>query len=101
MTTQVKVSVTATNKVVDNPITKVNNTVSYGGGVDGTATAGTITLLAKSPFAVNFETPPSSVINIATPVHLNITGKITEYDVTVAGFAGTATEIFLNVDSFD
>lgn len=100
MSTPVKVSVTATNKGVPNPIAKVNNTVVFGGGVDGTATAGTITLLAKAPHSTNFETPSSNVINIATPVHLNIVGKIEEYDVTVAGFAGTATQIFVVLDSF-
>lgn len=101
MTTPVKVSTTASNKVVSNPLAKNNNTVAFGGGVDGTATGGTITLLAKSPGAINFETPSSNVINIATPVHLNISGKITEYDVTIAGFLGTATEIFIILGTQD
>jgi len=105
MTTKIKLPVTASAKVVSNPIVRQNNTVVYGGPVGGTATAGTISILAKAPDAVAFETPKDddgvdlNTINIASPEKLNIPGKIQEYQVSVAGFAGTATEIFFVVDS--
>ena len=105
MTTKITVSVAASNLVVSNPLVRQNNVVAFGGGIDGTATAGTITLLAKSPGSANFETPKDSsgsdlnTIDIASPEKLNIPTKIQEYYVTVTGFSGTATNFYLVLDS--
>jgi len=67
----------------------------FRGGEDGTATAGTITILVKGPGSTNFETPASSTIDIAAPQRLEVTGTIGQVQISVAGFAGTASSILI------
>ncbi len=107
MATDVRIAVTASGLDFPNPVARKNNVVTYGGPITGTATAGTLTINCKAPGGIVFESPKDSdgvvlnTIDLASPQKLNIPGKIQSYEFTMAGFAGTATEIFLSIDSFD
>ncbi|MEE9459612.1 MAG: hypothetical protein V3V84_07615 [Candidatus Bathyarchaeia archaeon] len=107
MATNARIAVTASGLEFPNPIVRKNNVVTYGGPVTGTVTAGTLTINCKAPRGLVFESPKDSegnvlnTINLASPQKLNIPGKIESYEFTISGFAGTATEIFLPIDSFD
>ncbi len=68
----------------------------YRNGINGDATAGTITILVKGPGSDNFETPSSSTIDIAAPQRLEVTGTIIEVEFTVSGFTGSASELELS-----
>lgn len=107
MSGKITASSTASADVHPTPTdTKAINTVTYSGPVDGTATAGTITINCKAPGSTVFESPKDSsgavlnTIDIAAPEKLNIPGEITQYEITVAGFAGTASLIDLTVSSY-
>lgn len=108
MATKIQIPVTATNEVKSNPIVRKQNTIVYAGPVgSGTVTAGTLTVTAKIPDSTVFETPKDSAgsalntIDLAAPETLNLFGPIQQYEFTITGFAGTATEIFLSLNTFD
>ena len=76
------------------------NTVNLGLDPDGgTVTGGTVTIRAKSVAAAEFETLSVNTIDLSSPVHLRICGKIEEYEFTVSGFAGTAPSVYMSLDS--
>ena len=107
MATKSRIPKTASGLAFPNPIVKTKNVVTYGGPIDGTATAGILTINCKAPGGIVFESPKDSsgsvlnTIDLAAPQKLNIPGRIEQYDFSIAGFTGSASEIFLSIDSFD
>lgn len=76
------------------------NTVNLGADPDGgTVTAGTLTVRAKSVSGAEFEAITPNTIDLAAPIHLQLCGKIEEYEFTVTGFAGTATKVYIALDA--
>ncbi len=66
--------------------------ISLGATDDGTYTGGTLTFRAKAPSGFDFEDiSPVNSIDISAPVSFTIDNMIGELEITLAGFAGTAT----------
>ena len=101
MSTNRAISTTAIAEVVHNPIKRgYLSIVDLSADQDGTITAGTVTIECRSPNGAAFSTPTVSVIDMAAPERIEIQGKLEAYRFTVAGFAGTATEIKLEFDGY-
>lgn len=105
---KIRVTTTASNEVANNPEgSHLFNTVVYSGPVSGKVTAGVLTINVKSPGGTVFEVPkdssgsPLNTIDLAAPETLNIQGRIVEYEFTMSGFSGTATEINMEVSSYE
>ena len=62
---------------------------------DGTTTAGTLTIAARGRGGRPFEAIPDGAIDLATSESVLFAFAVAEYEVTLAGFTGTATEIVL------
>lgn len=62
---------------------------------NGTPTAGSVTVNAKSPGSSVFEPVPSGTIDLTAPVVLNFTSSVLEYQVVVTGITGAAIQIHL------
>ena len=108
MTKKVRIPFDAAAVVVPTPEAGHSmNSVVYAGPVDGTATAGVITVRCKAPASTNFESPKDSAgvvtntIDIAAPEKLNIPGEIVDYEFTIAGFVGTATLVNMGIASYE
>lgn len=105
--TKITISVGASALTFGNPVVNEKNTVVYAGVKDGTLTAGTLTVNARVPNSTVFETPKDSdgntlnTIDLAAPETLNLYGPIEAYEFTISGFTGTATEIFIGLNSFN
>jgi hypothetical protein len=107
MATKIRIPIGSTNEVKSNPFIKKNNVIVFAGGVDGSVTAGVLTVLCRAPDSTVFETPkdssgdPLNTIDFSAPEKLNIYGPIEQFDFTIAGGAGGATILEISVDSFD
>lgn len=89
---------------IEREVSRGSNTqISFAGGTDGTATAGTITITVKSPGSTNFETPAVPiVIDISAPTTFTVVGnELGSINVDLTGFAGTATQIELAMSYFN
>ena len=101
MSTRKPISTTASGVIVNNPIKRgYLSVVDLSRSQDGTITAGTVTIECRSPGGADFSTPSESVIDLSAPERIEIQGKLDAYRFTVAGFAGTATEIKLEFDGY-
>lgn len=77
--------------------------ISFSGPHGGTATAGTIAIRAKVPGALDFESITGvSDIDLSAPVTQTIENTpIAHLEFTLSGFAGTASELKIAVNTFD
>lgn len=64
--------------------------------LDGTATAGTISISAKGVEGGDFEAIPDGTLDLTALLSLQFTFVTTEFQFVVSGFTGTATEIVIN-----
>jgi len=84
-------------KVYDVPKPNDIMDIAFAGGVDGTVTGGTLTVLVQFPSSTNFETPTVNTIDLSAPEKLQIDGPFSKVEISVATFAGTATELDLSL----
>ena len=75
------------------------NTVTLAPNQTGTVTGGTLTVKCKADGAAEFEDIDPNTIDLASPQRLEIQGKVGAYSFTVTGFAGTATELYIGLDT--
>ncbi len=75
------------------------NTVTLAPNPTGTVTGGTLAVKCKADGAAEFEEIDPNSIDFAAPQRLEIQGKVGYYSFTVTGFAGTATELYIGLDT--
>ncbi len=101
MATVKKISTTAMEQVIANPWTSsYYNVVALAAPSSGEVTGGTLTVECLAPKAAQYESPTVNTIDMAAPARIEIQGKIESYRFTVTGFAGTATEVSIALDSY-
>jgi hypothetical protein len=75
------------------------NTVTLAPNPTGTVTGGTLTVKCKADGAAEFEEIDPNSIDFSAPQRLEIQGKVSYFSFTVSGFAGSATELYIGLDT--
>lgn len=75
------------------------NTVTLAPNPTGTVTGGTLTVRCKADGAAEFEDITPNTIDFSAPLRLEIQGKVGVFEFTVSGFTGTATELYIGLDT--
>ncbi len=100
MTILIEFEPTAVAKVVKAPKVAYTNTVTLGKDPEGgTVTGGTATIRAKASGAAEFEDFTPNTIDFSAPERLEIKGAVDEFEITIVGFAGTASKVYLGFDA--
>ncbi|MCP4090269.1 MAG: hypothetical protein GY746_10805 [Gammaproteobacteria bacterium] len=99
MTISVIIPTNATDEVVEAKSRAYINTVTLAPNPTGTVTGGTLTVQCMADGAADFEDISPNTIDLASPQRLEIQGKVGKYSFSVSGFAGTATELYIGLDT--
>lgn len=77
--------------------------LSFGGAETGTVLTGSMAIRVRASGAAEFEdASPAIAIDVAAPITYTILdeSRITEVEVTLSGFTGTATEFYLAASTY-